>query len=103
MDFINKTIKSFAIKSNLSNSMISRIDIISELFDEILIISNKKLYDKIVDSLTKIFSDHSKNDSQIKLLSDVSDGHKKLYEGFCKHYFGGESFKKPDSPKPERP
>ena len=46
--------------------MISRIDVISELFDEILIISNKKLYNKIVNSLTKIFLDHSKNDSQIK-------------------------------------
>ena len=54
-------------------------------------------------SLTKIFSDHSKNDSQIKLLSDVSDGHKKLYEGFCKHYFSGEAFNKSESPKPERP
>ena len=49
------------------------------------------------------WSDGSKNADQIKLLSDISTGHKKLYEGFCKHYFGGESFKKPDSPKPERP
>lgn len=49
------------------------------------------------------WSEGNKNDSQIKLLSDISSDHKKLYEGFCKHYFGGETFKKPESPKPERP
>ena len=51
----------------------------------------------------RMWSDGNKNDSQIKLLSDISDGHKKLYEGFCKHYFSGEAFGKSESPKPERP
>ena len=49
------------------------------------------------------WSDGNKNADQIKLLSDISAGHKKLYEGFCKHYFGGEAFNKTESPKPERP
>ena len=50
-----------------------------------------------------MWSDGNKNADQIRLLSDISPGHKKLYEGFQKHYFGGEAFKKPESPKPERP
>ena len=53
MNFINKSIKSFALKSNLSDTMVARIDLISQLFDEILIISNKKLYKKIANSLSK--------------------------------------------------
>ena len=57
---INHIIKSFAIKSNLSESMISRIDLILDLFDEILLSSNKKLYNNLVKSLQKIFSDHKK-------------------------------------------
>ena len=66
MNFINKSIKSFALKSNLSDTMVARIDVISQLFDEILIISNKKLYKKIAISLRKIFSHHSKINNQIE-------------------------------------
>jgi|TARA_Y100000310_G_scaffold44394_1_gene41431 hypothetical protein len=51
----------------------------------------------------RIWSEGSKNSDQIRLLSDISPEHKKLYEGFCKHFFGGEHFNKVESPKPERP
>ena len=45
--------------------MISRIDLILDLFDEILLSSNKKFYNNLVKSLEKIFSDHRKNNNQI--------------------------------------
>ena len=45
--------------------MISRIDLILDLFDEILLSSNKKFYNNLVKSLKKIFSDHKKNNNQI--------------------------------------
>ena len=54
------------IKSNLSESMVERIDLISQLFDEILFISNKKLYNKIANLLSEIFSHHSKKNNQIE-------------------------------------
>ena len=66
MNSINKLIKSFAISSNLSDSMVARIDLITQLFDETLIISNKKVYLKIINALSKIFSHHLKKDIQIK-------------------------------------
>lgn len=66
MNSINQTIKSFAINSNLSESMILRIDLILTLFDEILIASDYKMYSKILSSLDKIFSHHLKDASLIK-------------------------------------
>ena len=66
MNSINQIIKSFAINSNLSESIILRIDLILTLFDEILIASDYKMYSKILSSLDKIFSHHLKDASLIK-------------------------------------
>ena len=66
MKSIKNIIKSFALESNLSESMILRIDIILDLFDEILLETDKDLYYKIISSLNKIFSDHIKNDMEIR-------------------------------------
>lgn len=66
MKSIKNIIKDFALESNLSESMISRIDIILDLFDDILLESDKDLHCKIASSLNKIFSDHSKNDVEIR-------------------------------------
>ncbi len=65
MDSINQIIKTFAIKSKLSDSMLLRIDLILSLFDEILTSSDKKQYKKILNSLRKIFTDHRENESKI--------------------------------------
>ena len=66
MDSINHIVKSFATKSSLSSSMVSKISFISDLFDDILNDLSPKLHLKIVQCLHKIYSDHSKNDSKIK-------------------------------------
>ena len=66
MKSIKNIIKDFALESNLSESMISRIDIILDLFDDILLESDKDLHCKIASSLNKIFSDHIKNDVEIR-------------------------------------
>ena len=66
MDSINQIIKSFATKSSLSSSMVSKISFILDLFDEILNDLSPELHLKIVQCLHKIYSDHSKNDSNIK-------------------------------------
>ena len=91
MNFINKTIKSFAIKSNLSDSMVERIDLISQLFDEILFISNKKLYNKIANLLSDIFSHHSKKNNQIEdfnyYFGDCNDHDIKIILRFLSCYF----------------
>ena len=66
MNSINHIIKTFAINANISESMILRIHLILSLFNEILIVTDKKIYTKILSSLDKIFSQHLEDPSKIK-------------------------------------
>ena len=91
MNSINHIIKTFAIKTNLSDSMVLRIDLILTLFDEILISSNEKQYKKILCSLNKIFNDHEKNENKIKdfdyYFDDYNDSEIKKVLRFLSCYF----------------